>query len=185
MKVKCISRYYRHSPFYNFLIMETSIFQGNNIGKLPLTHCGSLYLFPEYRNVGLKGIERFEKFVNAWGDSTESINFIGGTIEKGKEKGINHLQWVASCTENLVLASKEFLKPVAIKQSVETRRAKIQSPNSISGYLDTFNQVLCTKLTARNIMLSIEEIVDCNASAYYSFKFSDYGLHSIYFIKNQ
>jgi len=163
--------------------METSIFQGKNIGKLPLTHCGSLYLFPEYSNIGLKGLRRFEDFVNAWGSYDPSISIIAGTIEKGREKAINHLQWVAACSKDLEKISEEFLMPVRIFNETVTRKVKMKHPNDVNGFADVYKEVKTTKLTSGKTMLSIERILDVKAGSFYSFKYVDFGVNSIYYIK--
>lgn len=163
--------------------MDTSIFQGKNIGKLPLTHCGSLYLFPEYSNIGLRGLRRFEDFVNAWGSYDPSISIIAGTIEKGREKAINHLQWVAACSKDLEKISEEFLMPVRVFNETVKRKVKMKQPDDVNGFADVYREVKTTKLTSGKTMLSIERILDVKAGSFYSFKHVDFGINSIYYIK--
>ncbi len=156
-----------------------------NISKLPLTHTGSVYLMPECSVTGIRGQLKFQDFINEWGNSSQYINFILGTIERGTNKGINHLQWVASTEDDLIEVTKKYLRPKSVITTSEKRRVKIANPNAVSGYSDTFQIVECTTLRNHNKQVSIENIMDKTAAALYVNKIANWGDNKVMFLRHQ
>jgi len=164
--------------------MKPSKFQGLNIGKLPLTHTGSVYLMPARSVIGIKGQLRFQNFVNDWGFSDKSLKFLFGTIERGISKGINHLQWVAIADDNFTFGIEKFIKPRIVRKSLERRIVKILNPKSVSGFSDTIHFVECFSFISKNVQISSEKIIDRTASSDYVSKNNDYGTNTVIYIQN-
>jgi len=164
-------------------LTKPSIFQGLNIGKLPLTHRGSLYLMPEARAVGIRGQERFQCFVNNWGRSDDSIKFIFGKIDKGKIKGGIHLDYCAVADENFISVTEKYINPSKKWKTFERRLVKSRCPNAVSGFRDKFHTVECVSLISDSSKISVEKVVDKVAAVLYASKGNDYGLNTVYFVK--
>ena len=163
--------------------MDTNIFLGNNVGQLPLTHCGSIYLMPEQSTFGLLGQKRFEKFVYDWCSSIGSVDLFAGAIERGRIKGVNHIQWVAAADDSLQLHTKNYLGARELVYYTDKKLVKSADEYAISGFTDKFHQVQGVKIKGSRAVVSIEKIVDKISASDYAFKFAKWGLNTIYYIK--
>jgi hypothetical protein len=158
--------------------MKTNLFQGYNVSKLPLTHTGSIYLMPESNSIlGL------EKFVVNWCRSIGVVDFLAGTLEKGKFKGLSHLQWVAVADESLPQATKEFMGANSFEYYYDEKLVKSASEKTVSGFQDKYHMVKGVKIKGQNTVISIEPIVDKISASKYAFKSASWGVNTVYYPK--
>jgi hypothetical protein len=164
--------------------MNSNIFLGENISKLALTHCGSLYLKPEQSISSPIGQARFESFVNNWCNSVGCVEILAGTIERGYFKNGIHLQWVAVAEDSLVNLTKKYLSVSKHQTYNDKKLVKSADENSITGFTDKFHIVQGVRLKSPKAIVSIESIIDKSSIANYTYKFASWGVNTVYYLKN-
>jgi hypothetical protein len=163
--------------------MKPSIFKGLNISKLPLTHCGSIYLFKEV-HLGNTNHQAYQNLIDEIGNTISSLKMMIGSIEKGRNLLYKHLQYCCIAEDIFVEEICSKLVPIKTIPYKNDVLAKIKNPNTISGYQDTIVPVNGITLRYSKFQFSVAPIVNSSCSAQYIFKQNNYGVNDIYYQKS-